>query len=81
MFFCQKISVIRVITLIIKNQLTKLFSLSHADYADLRRTMQSDYPFVIREYAEAHTQTLVLCRPDGARKRSVRVLRNSLFIH
>ena len=50
---------------------------SHADTADLRRTMQSDYPFVMREYAEAHTLTLVLCRPDGERKRSVRVLRKS----
>ena len=28
-----------------------------------------------REYAEAHTLTLVLYRPDGERKRSVRVLR------
>ena len=43
--------------------------------------MQSDYPFVIREYAEAHTLTLVLCRPDGARKRSVRALRKSPMIY
>ena len=36
---------------------------------------------ILREYAEAHTLTLVLYRPDGERKRSVRVLRKSPLIH
>ena len=44
-------------------------------------TLRSDYPFIIREYAEAHTLTLVLYRPDGERKRSVRVLRKSRIIY
>ena len=38
---------------------------SHADAADLRRTMQRDYTFFIREYAEAYIASLVCCRPDG----------------
>ena len=43
--------------------------MSHAEYAKCAKTMQSIYPFSIKDFAKTYIASLVCNHPDGKHKR------------